>query len=173
MKKHPILFCVVAMLFIVIGAYVSNSHFTPKNPQNNAVRTLFSQKLPDAQGKTQALSQWQGKHLILNFWAPWCAPCVQEMPELSALQKEITAKNIQIIGIGIDSAAHIAEFSEKHKVDYPLYVAGISGAELARQFGNQAGGLPFTVLIDATGQIKKTYIGRLKMEELQQGLLLF
>ena len=95
------------------------------------------------------------------------------MPELSALQKEITAKNIQIIGIGIDSAAHIAEFSEKHKVDYPLYVAGISGAELARQFGNQAGGLPFTVLIDATGQIKKTYIGRLKMEELQQGLLLF
>ena len=92
------------------------------------------------------------------------------MPELTELQKELQPKNIQILGIGIDSPANISAFAEKYKIAYPLYVAGMEGSELSRQLGNQAGGLPFTVLIDASGKVKKTYLGRLKMDELRRDI---
>jgi peroxiredoxin len=92
------------------------------------------------------------------------------MPELTALQKEIQPKNIQILGIGIDNPASISAFADKYQIAYPLYVAGIDGSELSRQLGNQAGGLPFTVLLDASGKVKKTYLGRLKMDELRRDL---
>ena len=134
------------------------------------VGALYAQSMNDAAGKPQALSQWKGKALVVNFWAPWCAPCVQEMPELAELAKELAGKNISVIGIGIDSPTNIAQFADKFKISYPLYVAGMSGTDLSRQFGNSAGGLPYTVLIGADGQVKKTYLGRLKFDELSADL---
>jgi thiol-disulfide isomerase/thioredoxin len=131
------------------------------------VAALFQQQLKDVKGVDQSLAQWKGKALVVNFWATWCGPCVEEMPELSALQGENKGKNLQIIGIGIDSPTNIAEFAEKHKIAYPVYVGGMSGTELSRLLGNAHGGLPFTVLLGADGQVKKTYLGRLKFDELR------
>jgi peroxiredoxin len=95
---------------------------------------------------------------------------VEEMPELSELQNSALGKKIQVIGIGIDSPSNIAEFTRKVKVAYPIYVAGMSGTELSRQFGNTQGGLPFTVLIGADGSVKKTYLARLKFDDLKADL---
>ena len=92
------------------------------------------------------------------------------MPELSALQTGGQYKNLQVIGIGIDSPSNIAEFTQKFKIAYPIYVDGVGGTELSRQFGNAQGGLPFTVLIGADGQVKKTYLGRLKFDLLHKDL---
>jgi len=92
------------------------------------------------------------------------------MPELDRLAAASAAKNINVIGIGIDSPSNIAEFAGRLKISYPLYVAGLSGTELARQFGNSAGGLPYTVLIGADGKVVKTYLGKLKFDELQADL---
>jgi peroxiredoxin len=92
------------------------------------------------------------------------------MPELAALQNEMAAKNLQIVGIGIDSPSNIKQFAEKHQVSYPLLVAGMQGTELSREMGNQAGGLPFTVLLDPTGQVRKTYLGRLNIAQLRSDL---
>ncbi len=170
MKRNWLLFGVIAIVFAAVGAYFGEHRLAPETPQAAATARLFAQTLPDAQGTSHPMSQWQGKTLVVNFWATWCAPCVEEMPELSALQNDIASRNAQIIGIGIDSAANIMEFGAKYKITYPLYVAGMSGTELSRQFGNQAGGLPFTVLIAPDGRIKKTYLGRLKMEELRKDL---
>jgi peroxiredoxin len=158
---------VVAVLFAGIGIYLGNQHAAPAKPQSPAVRQLMTMTLPDSKGQPQKLSQWQGKFLVVNFWATWCAPCVQEMPELSALQNELAAKNIQLLGLGIDSPGNIAEFAEKYKITYPLFAAGMEGTELSRQLGNQAGGLPFTVLIAPDGSLVKSYLGRLKMDELR------
>lgn len=119
------------------------------------------------------MSNWHGKLLLVNFWATWCSPCVEEMPELSALQNEQKFKNLQIIGIGIDSPANIREFAGKYKISYPVYLAGMGGIELSRQMGNQQGGLPFTILFGADGQVKKTYLGRLDMETVRKDLALF
>lgn len=171
MKKRNIgLFLGVACIFTAIGAYTSLKKHELLSVQSTAVANLFATSLPDINKKTQPLSQWKGKTLLVNFWATWCAPCVKEMPELSELQLEAAKKNIQIIGIGIDSAANITEFALKYQFSYPLYIADTNAIDIARQFGNASDGLPFTVLIDDKGQVKKSYLGRLKLEELKQDL---
>ncbi|MGK5025856.1 TlpA family protein disulfide reductase [Janthinobacterium sp. RB2R34] len=171
-KKNIIACAVVALLFGAVGAYVGLKHDKPSPAVavSPAVNELYALSLPDAAGAKQALSQWKGKNLLVNFWAPWCPPCVQEMPELSEVQGEFAAKNLQIIGIGIDSASNIATFAEKVKIAYPVYVSGMSGTDLSRHFGNATGGLPFTVLIGADGEVKKTYLGRLKFDQLRADL---
>lgn len=170
MKKNLALLVLLAVISGGAGIYFGTQKFALTTPEPAAVANLFGQTLPDASGKEQSLAQWRGKILIVNFWATWCGPCVEEMPELTHLQHELPAKNMQIIGVGIDSPANVADFAAKLKISYPLYVAGMRGTELTRLFGNQSGGLPYTVLIAADGHIKKTYLGRLKIEELRQDL---
>lgn len=179
-KKHLAGYAAVAAMFGVMGALVA-LHKKDAGPvtttiaptggaPHTAATNLFAQSLADLGGTPQALAQWQGKPLLVNFWATWCAPCVQEMPELSSLASEDGGKRFNVIGIGIDSPANMAEFAAKWKIAYPLYVAGMSGTELSRQFGNSAGGLPYTVLIGADGQVRKTYLGKLKFDELRADL---
>jgi thiol-disulfide isomerase/thioredoxin len=131
---------------------------------------LYARSLEDLSGKPQALSQWKGKPLLVNFWATWCGPCVQEMPELSAIANEEAGKRFNVIGVGIDSPTAMREFAAKHNIKYPLLVGGMGGTDIARDFGNANGGLPFTVLIGADGQVRKTYLGKLKFDELKADL---
>jgi thiol-disulfide isomerase/thioredoxin len=170
MKRNLSLIIVIGVLFAITGVYFGIRHYEPAASQPDVVSHFYAESMTDSRGQVQPLSQWKGKTLIVNFWATWCAPCVDEMPELTELQSELTQSNMQILGIGIDSPSNIAEFERKHKIGYPLYVAGMEGTNLSRQFGNQAGGLPFTVLIDSKGSITKTYLGRLKMDQLRKDL---
>lgn len=170
MHKKNLVIIAVALTCAVAGAAVGMKTTAPAPAAAGAVSSLFAQSMNDAAGKAQALSAFKGKALIVNFWAPWCAPCVKEMPELAELAGEIAPKNINVIGIGIDTPTNIAQFAAKVKVTYPLYVAGMSGTDLAREFGNKAGGLPYTVLIGADGKVKKTYLGQIKFKELKADL---
>jgi thiol-disulfide isomerase/thioredoxin len=172
--KRMTLYIIAAVFFAAIGAYIG----TKTMPQSAAVapetlvlEQVLSQTLPDQHGQPQDLSKWKKQPLIINFWATWCAPCIAEMPELVALQKEIGTT--QIIGIGIDSQANVAQFAEKLHIDYPLYVADTSMIKLLRELGNETGGLPFTLLVGADGLIKKVYVGQLKFDELRQDLASF
>lgn len=177
-RKNAVTYTVVALLFGAIGLWLGLRN-TPPPPAPAApvaaapatpAEAMFNQSMNDASGASHKLARWKGKPLVVNFWAPWCAPCVQEMPELNQLAIDSVANNINVIGIGIDSPANIAEFATRLKISYPLYVAGMGGTELARQFGNNAGGLPYTVLIGADGQVQKTYLGKIKFEELKADL---
>ena len=177
-KNNIVLYSIVGLLCAGIGAYIALHREAPA-PQLRAapapevvtpVGALFAQSMNDASGASHALGRWKGKALVVNFWAPWCAPCVQEMPELSQVALESAPKGINVIGIGIDSPANIAQFAAKLKISYPLYVAGMSGTDLSRQFGNSNGGLPYTVLIGADGKVVKTYLGKLKFDELKADL---
>lgn len=127
---------------------------------------LYTASFPDLTGKTVALSQLKGRPVVANFWATWCTPCVEEMPHLDALSKSLPS--IQFVGIGIDTEANISQFITKIPVSYPLYVAGHSGISLVRELGNAAGGLPFTVLLDAEGHIFDTILGQVSLEDLQR-----
>jgi len=176
-KTHLAAYIGVAVLFAASGAWVgfnkqNAAPITTTAPAGvtGPVGALYAQTLPDAKGAPTALAQYKGKAMLVNFWAPWCAPCVQEMPELSELAAGEEGKKLQVIGIGIDSPSNIAAFSDKYKITYPVLVAGMSGTDLSRQFGNSGGGLPYTVLIGADGQVKKTYLGRLKFDELRKDL---
>ena len=171
MNKKNLLIVAVAASCAIAGAALGMKNAPAPAPvAAGAVSALFAQSMNDAAGKAQALAVYKGKPLLVNFWAPWCAPCVQEMPELAALAGEVAKKNIGVIGIGIDSPSNIAQFATKFKITYPLYVAGMSGTDLSREFGNKAGGLPDTVLIGADGKVKKTYLGRIKFPELKADL---
>ena len=170
-RQNILLYGAIAILFAAIGLYFGVNRQRIEEPKPAVATKLFALSLADAKGKSHNLSQWRGKTLVVNFWATWCGPCVAEMPELSALQTDPGLKNLQVIGIGIDSEANIAEFSSKYAISYPLYVSGMAGTELAREFGNLSGGLPFTVLIGADGRVKKTYLGRLKVDELRRDIV--
>jgi thiol-disulfide isomerase/thioredoxin len=167
-KKSLAGYAVLAVAFTVFGAiasYKQDARAAAAAP--TAVTQLYGQSLNDLNGKPQSLAQWKGKPLLVNFWASWCGPCVQEMPELSALAAQDGGKHLNVVGIGIDSPTNLVEFVKKTKVSYPLYVGGMGGTDLARALGNANGGLPFTVLIGADGQVRKTYIGRLKFDQLR------
>jgi thiol-disulfide isomerase/thioredoxin len=179
-KKNLAGYAIVAAAFAVFGAIaavrteargpLTTTYAPTGGSPHTAVSNLYAQSLNDLSGKPQSLGQWKGKPLLVNFWASWCAPCVQEMPELSELAAKDGGKHFNVIGIGIDSPANLNEFVKKTKVAYPLYVGGMSGTDLSRELGNTHGGLPFTVLIGPDGQVRKTYLGRLKFEELRADL---
>lgn len=170
MKRSTILVLATAILAATLGLLWGQWSTTPRSAESGAAGALLNRSLPDANGQSHDLAQWKNKPLVVNFWATWCAPCVEEMPELSELQADIAPAGMQILGIGIDSAENIAQFASKHGISYPLYVGGVNATELARSLGNRSGGLPFTVLIDANGEVRKSYLGRLKMEELRADL---
>jgi thiol-disulfide isomerase/thioredoxin len=173
-------YAILAAAFAVFGAIaavkneakgpLTTTYAPTGGSPHTAVSNLYAQSLNDLSGKPQTLSQWKGKPLLVNFWASWCGPCVQEMPELSELAAKDGGKRFNVIGIGIDSPANLVEFTKKTKVSYPLYVGGMSGTDLSRELGNANGGLPFTVLIGADGQVRKTYLGRLKFDQLRADL---
>lgn len=179
-KKKLAGYAILAAAFTVLGAIagvkqdakgpVTTTYAPTDGRAHTAVTNLYAQSLNDLSGKPQALSQWKGKPLLVNFWASWCAPCVSEMPELSELAAKDGGKRFNVIGIGIDSPTNLAEFAKKIKISYPLYVGGMGATDLARGLGNANGGLPYTVLIGADGQVKKTYLGKLKFDQLRADL---
>lgn len=108
----------------------------------------------------------QGRPLLLNFWATWCPPCVKEMPELDRFHREFSAAGWQVVGLAIDGPTPVKEFLAKVKVGFGVALAGFGGTELAQTLGNTAGGLPFTVLIDAQGRIRHRKMGATHFDEL-------
>ena len=119
-------------------------------------------------GISAGLYSYRGKVLIVNFWATWCAPCIEEMPELSDIQKETTARGVQVLGLAVDSADKVLEFNAKLQVLYPLLVLDAGGIATSRAFGNTSGALPFTVVIDRTGKIVDQTLGRFKKDRLMR-----
>lgn len=136
-----------------------------------AVHTFLAAAWTDAEGRPFDGASLRGRPMVINFWATWCPPCVEEMPELDALQRELGPKGVQVIGIGIDSAAKIEQFSKKAGFSYPLLQGGASGAELTRAFGNASAALPFTVVIDRDGRVRDRILGRFRLDLLRQAAL--
>jgi thiol-disulfide isomerase/thioredoxin len=103
---------------------------------------------------------------MLNFWATWCPPCVEELPLLNAFFRENQAKGWQIVGIAVDKLAPVQAFLARQALDFPVVLAGMEGLALSKSLGNQAGGLPFTVLVGADGGILNRKIGKLSEHDL-------
>ncbi len=121
---------------------------------------------PDLEGKPHLLSEWQGKVVIVNFWATWCPPCVEEMPEFVKLQTELGPKGVQFIGILTDDEAEAArEFLKSHPVNYPILDGSIGGRPWATQLGDSAEVLPFSAVFDAAGKQVHKEIGRFARDE--------
>lgn len=137
-------------------------------PAASGVPALYAATFPDQDGKAQALSQWRGKIVLVNFWATWCPPCKEEMPELSEFQEKYHGSNVVVLGISTDDVVKIREFSKTSPTRYPLLAGDFEAMALAESLGNSKGVLPFSVLIGPDEGILRIYFGRLDMKKLEQ-----
>ncbi|EQD66739.1 alkyl hydroperoxide reductase/ Thiol specific antioxidant/ Mal allergen [mine drainage metagenome] len=124
--------------------------------------------LTDLDGRPVRLDAWQGKWLLLNFWAPWCPPCREELPLLRALQRRAAAHGLQVIGIAEDTPAAVQAFLKATPLDYPVLLPGAGHPGLA--FGNTRQGLPYSVLIAPDGRMLKRHYGAFTTPELRAWL---
>ncbi|HEY8068508.1 MAG TPA: TlpA disulfide reductase family protein [Burkholderiales bacterium] len=124
--------------------------------------------LVDLAGKPRRLSEWQGRILVCNFWATWCAPCREEIPMLVSEREKYKESGIEIVGIAIDNAAKVGEFTASLKITYPILLAEADGLDLMRKLGNGSGGLPYTVVADRRGAVVHRKLGALREAELDE-----
>jgi thiol-disulfide isomerase/thioredoxin len=131
---------------------------------------LLAARLRDLEGRPRRLLEWQGRALLCNFWATWCAPCREEVPLLVAAKQQLLSNGPEIVGIGIDSGDKIREFARTYKINYPLLVGNATALGLLRGLGNKSGALPFTVALDRNGALVERRLGALSERELRQVL---
>lgn len=119
-------------------------------------------------GESLPMAQFRGKPLVLNFWATWCPPCVEELPLLNRFHAEQKARGWQVLGLAIDQPSNVLKFLARMPLDFPVGLAGMGGTELGRALGNLQGGLPFTVLFGANGSVLQRKMGQLSADDLAQ-----
>jgi thiol-disulfide isomerase/thioredoxin len=134
---------------------ISSQQLTPEAAQADA-KAILALSLPDLEGRLQSVAQWRGKVLVVNYWASWCKPCVEEMPAFSRLNSHYASWGVQFVGIGLDEVENMQVFAKTTPVSYPLLVAGSAGSTP----GLQVKGLPYTVVIGRDGRIETTHLGR-------------
>lgn len=120
--------------------------------------------LPD--GQTETLAAYRGQTLLLNFWASWCPPCVRELPELDRWNAEMAPSGARVLGLAVDQPAAVTAFLQRQPVGFTTLMAGTAGLALSRQLGNDAGVLPFSVLISRTSELLVVKAGALNDTDL-------
>jgi thiol-disulfide isomerase/thioredoxin len=153
----------VALAAAGAGALFSARRLALDEPDTTG---LWDRSFPAPDGSALALATLRGRPLLVNFWATWCPPCVEELPLLSSFYNENKANGWQLIGLAVDKPEPVARFLAKSPVSFPVALAGLEGVELTRALGNAAGGLPFSVLFDATGQLRDRKLGQLHARDL-------
>ena len=118
-------------------------------------------------GTRLAMQGLRGRPLLINFWATWCPPCVEELPLLDAFFRENADKGWQVLGIAVDKLVPVQSFLGRQPLAFPVVLAGMEGLNLSKNLGNQAGGLPFSVLFGADGSILHRKIGKLSEQDLK------
>ncbi len=117
-------------------------------------------------GKTLAMSALRGKPLLVNFWATWCPPCVEELPLLDQFYQDNKAKNWQVVGLAVDQPSAVSKWLLSKPLNFPIGMAGLGGTELSKSLGNLAGSLPFSAVFSGTGALLQRKTGKLTPDDL-------
>ena len=167
-RRRALLVGGVAAAAAVAGAGVALWRLRPSGASGDRADALWPLALNTPAGTELALSSLRGRPLLVNFWATWCPPCVEEMPLLDRFFRENSASGWNVLGLAIDQPSSVRQFLARTPVAFPIGLAGLEGAELGRSLGNQTGGLPFTVVIDAKGLIRQRKMGQVTPAELDR-----
>ena len=127
---------------------------------------LWSLSLGTPEGGTVSLAAWRGRPLLLNFWATWCPPCVEELPLLDRFYRANSANGWQVLGIAVDQQDPVQRFLSRSPVAFPVVLAGFPGIELSKSLGNLGGGLPFTVVLGQDGVVAHRKMGKVTEADL-------
>ena len=131
-----------------------------------AAERVLATRLLDLDGRPQLLNQWRGKVLVVNFWATWCTPCREEIPGFVRLQEKYAGRGLQFVGIAIDRRDKVQAFAREFGMNYPILLGGFDTVDISRHAGNRVGALPFTLILDRSGQIVGIVLGGLKEAKL-------
>ena len=134
---------------------------------SEAESSFWSQQFAQLDGAMLATVSLRGKPLVLNFWATWCPPCVEELPLLNAFFSENKAKGWQVFGLAVDQAAPVTRFLAQSPLAFPVALAGFPGLEVSKSLGNLSGGLPFTVVFGPAGNVLHRKMGKLQPDDLR------
>lgn len=140
--------------------------------QNKAAQVIGSRRpdfsLPDRDGDTRSIGDFGDRVVLLNFWATWCPPCLEEIPALDDLHRDLGDQGLHVVGVALEGAEPMRAFAEEHEVGYPLLVGGREAFDIAAEYGNARGTLPYSVVIDRSGTIRATRQGALTHEEARE-----
>ena len=123
-------------------------------------------------GQKLAMSGFRGKPLLVNFWATWCPPCIEELPLLDYFYQENKSKNWQVLGLAVDQPSAVRTWLQAKPLNFPVGMAGLAGTDLSKSMGNASGSLPFSVVFGGNGAIVHRKIGKVEPKELAQWVLL-
>ena len=127
---------------------------------------FWAQRFDRPEGGQIVLEACRGKPLLINFWATWCPPCIEELPLVDRFFREHAANGWQVIGLAIDQPSAVRKFLERAPVTFPIGLAGLQGTELVKQLGNTQGGLPFTLVVNRAGRVAARKVGQLDQAQL-------
>lgn len=170
---------VTVMSCFVAGVFLSDTIRSNKSPEEIISATQMSQQdlsgtpspdftLMDVTGQQRNVSEWKGKVLVINFWATWCPPCLEEIPHFIKLQDKYGHQGLQFVGIALEGVDEVLGFANEQGINYPLLVGEQEVIKLAGKFGNRIGGLPYTVILDRKGHISFIKQGPLSRSEAEQ-----
>lgn len=133
---------------------------------STSVDSFWSLSFDTPDGKTLAMSSFRGQMLLVNFWATWCPPCLEELPLLDYFYQENKDKNWQVVGLAVDQPSAVRTWLQTNLLNFPVGMAGLAGTELSKSLGNLAGSLPFSVVFGASGQLLHRKVGKVLPEDL-------
>lgn len=163
MKTAGLIFIAVAVLALG-GGIIARGLLSPTDQAS--AKSLPDFTLPDVSGQPHAISEWQGKLRVINFWATWCGPCLKEIPEFIELQNRYADKGLQFIGIAVDSPEAVATYLNSININYPILVGDMPAISIAHELGNHIDAVPFTVIVNQQGQIIHQHAGEFSKEQL-------
>lgn len=164
--RRRLLYAGVAGVAALAGAGAALWKWRVEQGRPDAAGVLWPMNFDTPTGTQLAMQSLRGKPLVLNFWATWCPPCVEELPLLDAFYRQNAAKSWQVLGLAIDQPSAVRKFLERAPVSFPIALAGLGGTELGHALGNLGGGLPFTVVVGANGDVLQRKMGQLTAADL-------
>ena len=124
--------------------------------------------LADTEDLPRSISEWDGKLLLINFWATWCPPCLEEIPVFMRLQEEYAARGVQFLGVALDAVQNVRRFMAEQRMNYPSLHGERDAIALSKRYGNRFGALPYTVLVAPDGTVLRMHQGILREQDARQ-----